>query len=37
MLSYAPDQLISNNTPELLVTPEEPALPIDPEYIRVIT
>jgi hypothetical protein len=37
VLSYAPDQLISNNTPELLVTPEEPALPIDLEHIRVIT
>ena len=37
VLSYAPDQLISNNRPELLVTPEEPALPIDPEHIRVIT
>ena len=29
VLAGAPDQLISNNTPELLVTPEEPALPID--------
>lgn len=37
MLAYAPDQLISNNHPELFVAPEEPALPIDPEYIRVIT
>ncbi|CAN5867425.1 hypothetical protein BH18ACI4_BH18ACI4_07000 [soil metagenome] len=34
MLAYAPDQLISNNRPELLVAPEEPPLPIEPEYIR---
>ena len=33
----APDQLISSNTPELFVAPEEPALPIDPEYVRVIS
>ncbi len=37
VLSYAPDQLISTNSPELLVVPDEPSLPIDPEYIRVIT
>ena len=37
VLAYAPDQLISNNNPELLVPPSEPSLPIDPEYIRVIT
>ena len=37
VLAYAPDQLLSNNNPELLVSPDEPALPIDPEYIRVIT
>ena len=37
VLAYAPDQLISNNNPSLLVVPDEPALPIDPEYIRVIT
>ncbi len=36
VLSIAPDQLISNNNPALLVAPEEPALPIDPELIRVI-
>lgn len=36
VLAYTPDQLISNNHPELLVAPEEPALPVDPEYIRVI-
>jgi hypothetical protein len=36
VLAYAPDQLISNNRPELLVAREEPALPIDPEPIRVI-
>jgi hypothetical protein len=37
VLSYAPDQLLSDNNPELLVAPEEPALPVEPEYIRVIT
>jgi len=31
------DQLLSNNGPELLGHPDEPALPIDPELIRVIT
>jgi hypothetical protein len=36
VLAYAPDQLISNNRPELLVAREEPPLPIDPEPIRVI-
>lgn len=37
VLAYAPDQLISNNNPELLVAPEEPALPTDPELICVVT
>jgi hypothetical protein len=36
VLAYAPDQLISTNQPELFVAPQEPALPIDPELIRVI-
>lgn len=36
VLAYAPDQLISNNHPEMFLAPEEPTLPIDPEYIRVI-
>jgi hypothetical protein len=36
VLAYAPDQLISNNRPELLVAREEPPLPIDPEPIRVV-
>jgi len=36
VLAYAPDQLISNNHPELFAAPQEPALPIDPEQIRVI-
>jgi hypothetical protein len=36
VLAYAPDQLISNNHPEQLVAPDEPPLPIDPEYIRTI-
>lgn len=38
VLAIAPDQLISNNnSPELFIAPEEPALPIDPELIRVVT
>lgn len=37
VLAYAPDQLISNNRPELLVAREEPGLPIDPEPIRVVS
>jgi hypothetical protein len=37
VLSYAPDQLISNNHPELLVAPEDSALLIDAESIRVVT
>ncbi len=37
VLAYAPDQLISNNSPELWAAPDEPSLPVDPEYIRVIT
>ena len=37
VLAYAPDQLISNNEPELFAAPSEPSLPIDPEFIRVIT
>jgi hypothetical protein len=37
VLGYAPDQLLSHNHPELLAPPDEPSLPIDPEYIRVIT
>jgi hypothetical protein len=36
VLAYAPDQLISNNRPELLVAREESPLPIDPEPIRVV-
>lgn len=36
MLAYSPDQLISNNHPELFAAPEEPALPIDPEETRII-
>lgn len=36
VLAYAPDQLISNNRPELLVAREEPPLPVDPEPIRVV-
>ena len=37
VLAYAPDQLISDNRPELFIAPEEPPLPIDPEYIRFVT
>ncbi len=37
VLAISPDQLISNNNPELLAAPEEPAIPIDPELIRVVT
>jgi len=36
LLAYAPDQLISDSRPELLIAPEEPPLPIDPEPIRVV-
>jgi hypothetical protein len=37
VLVIAPDQLISNNHPELWAAPDEPALPLDPEYTRVVT
>lgn len=37
VLAVAPDQLISNNDLALLAAPEEPALPIDPEPMRIIT
>ena len=37
VLANAPDQLLSNNNPDLLTTPEEPNLPIDPEFMRVVT
>lgn len=36
MLAVAPDQLLSDNAPQLLKAEKEPALPIDPEYLRVI-
>jgi hypothetical protein len=36
VLMYTPDQLISNNEPDLLIAQPEPSLPIDPEFIRVI-
>ena len=36
MLAYAPDQLLSNNDFEMLAAPEEPPLPIEPEYVRAI-
>lgn len=36
VLASAPDQLISNNELDLIFTPQEPALPIDAELIRVI-
>lgn len=37
VLSYAPDQLISNNHPELFIAQTDPPLPVDPEYTRVVT
>ena len=37
VLAYASDQLLSNNDPSLMVLPDEPTLPIDPEYVRVVT
>lgn len=36
VLAYSPDQLISNNEPDLFIAPQEPALPVDAELIRVI-
>ncbi|MEI6847184.1 MAG: hypothetical protein WCK32_03965 [Chlorobiaceae bacterium] len=37
VLAYAPDQLLSNNNPELMTIPDESPLPIDPEYVRTVT
>ena len=37
VLAYAPDQLLSNNHPDLMGLPSEPSLPIDPEYVRMVT
>lgn len=37
VLAYAPDQLLSNNAPSLMVLNDEPPLPVDPEYVRVVT
>ena len=37
LLAYGADPLLSDNRLETFVPPEEPALPIDPELIRVIT
>ncbi len=37
VLIYSPDQLISNNHPELFVASQDPPLPIDPEYITAVT
>ena len=36
VLAQAPDQLLSHNRPELLVSPDEPALSIDAEPVRVV-
>jgi hypothetical protein len=36
VLANSPDQLISHNNPELWAAPEEPPLPIDPEFIRFV-
>ncbi len=35
--AYAPDQLLSNNNPGLMAKPDESPLPVDPEFIRVVT
>ncbi len=37
VLANSPDQLLSNNNPALLAAPEESVLPIDPEFIRIVT
>ena len=37
LLGYGPDPLLSDNRLETFIPPEEPALNIDPELIRVIT
>lgn len=37
VLAYSPDQLISNNHPSLMEIQKEPPLPVDPEYIRIVT
>jgi hypothetical protein len=37
VLAYAPDQLLSNNELTLMSLTDEPTLPIDPEYVRVVT
>ncbi len=37
VLACAPDQLLSNNNPELMNIPDESPLPIDPEYVRTVT
>jgi hypothetical protein len=37
MLAYSPDPLLANWEWDLFVAPQEPALPIDPEQIRIIT
>ena len=37
MLAYAPDTLLAHWETDLLITPQEPALPIEPEPIRIIS
>ena len=37
MLAYSPDPLLANWESYLFAAPKEPALPIDPEQIRIIT
>ncbi|WP_126974491.1 hypothetical protein [Gynurincola endophyticus] len=37
VLTYAPDQLLSKATPPLSDYTNDPPLPVDPEYIRVVT
>jgi hypothetical protein len=36
VLAYAPDQLVSNNNPELMSIPDESPLSIDAEYVRTV-
>jgi hypothetical protein len=36
VLAYAPDQLLSNNSPELMSIQDESPLPIDAEYVRTV-
>ncbi|HZW66466.1 MAG TPA: hypothetical protein VFF23_12295 [Hanamia sp.] len=37
MLAYAPDVLLARWEPELLIAKKDPSLPLDPEFIRIIS